>query len=186
MAPGREPLVGHQASREGMELTGSSPGGFLLSPGGCWREQLAVLRQVVQGESGGQAVGSRAKHRSDLHATRGLECPCVPTSHHPRARECSGHCQDETPKAPEHAGGAGLGTHALPGPPVPPPRGQGDTHPEGDKAQGTLGTPEAVWGGFLLQAEHVSTLEKAKGAEHSSPGSPSSSWPPSALTTRRD
>lgn len=62
-----------------MELTGSSPGGFLLSPGGCWREQLAVLRQVVQGESGGQAVGSRAKHRSDLHATRGLECPCVPT-----------------------------------------------------------------------------------------------------------
>lgn len=54
----RDPLVGHHAGSEGMQLAGSN----LES---CWLEQVTlgvwgVLRQVVQGVFGGQAVGMRA------------------------------------------------------------------------------------------------------------------------------
>lgn len=68
----------------------------------------------------------------------------------------------------------------LAGAVVTPHRGQRDTHPEKDgppvaKAQGTLGTPEAVWGVFLLQADHISTLENSQGSRAFHPSQPQQS-----------
>lgn len=153
----RDPLVGHHAGSEGVELAGSSPGG-------CGLEQVTVgvwgvLRQVAQGVFGGQAVGRRAVQRGYLPATaprccktRGRERPgvshCIhqPSSQSPGAcpcvRECNGDCQEEIPKAPERAEGGWLGTHALPGAEAHQDSKMGRTrlgqlsHPPGDK-----GTP---------------------------------------------
>lgn len=167
-----DPLVGHHGGREGMELTGSSLGGWRLEQVtlGVW----GVLRQVVQGVFGGQAVGKSAEglhlHHSSSAAARGeaWSVPLYPPlSPSPGAGLCEGMPKGD-PKDSRagrgrlagHRGTSGQQDGQDPaGAAVTSPRGQGDTHPERDgppvaKARGKLRTPETVWG---IHSPHIGT-----------------------------